>query len=69
MHFRNSVQPVFKLQSTLPETFKEAFPEQDDAGSTLYNLWGVTINPLNPKDARVSVVLMKFLRARCDSLS
>ncbi|KAG1850709.1 CRAL-TRIO domain-containing protein [Suillus subluteus] len=44
-----------EFRSTLPETFKEAFPEQDDAGSTSYNLWG---------DARVSVVLMKFLRAR-----
>jgi hypothetical protein len=69
MHFGNGVQPVFTLQSILPETFKEAFPEQDDAESTSYNLWGVTINPLKPKDARVSVVLMKFLRARCDSLS
>lgn len=53
-----------EFRSTLPETFKEAFPEQDDAGSTAYNLWRVTINPLKPKDARVSVVLMKFLRAR-----
>lgn len=53
-----------EFRSTLPETFKEAFPEQDDAGSTSYNLWGVTLNPLKPKDARVSVVLMKFLRAR-----
>jgi hypothetical protein len=53
-----------EFRSTLPETFKEAFPEQDDAGSMSYNLWGVTINPLKPKDARISVVLMKFLRAR-----
>lgn len=53
-----------EFRSTLPETFKEAFPEQDDAESTPYNLWGVTISPLKPKDARVSVILMKFLRAR-----
>jgi hypothetical protein len=53
-----------EFRSTLPETLKEAFPEQDDAGSMSYNLWGVTINPLKPKDARISVVLMKFLRAR-----
>lgn len=53
-----------EFRSILPETFKEAFPEQDDAESTSYNLWGVTISPLKPKDARVSVVLMKFLRAR-----
>ncbi|KAG2141237.1 CRAL-TRIO domain-containing protein [Suillus clintonianus] len=53
-----------EFRSTLPETFKEAFPEQEDAESASYNLWGVTIHPLKPKDARVSVVLMKFLRAR-----
>ncbi|KAI6024413.1 CRAL-TRIO domain-containing protein [Pisolithus marmoratus] len=34
------------------------------ASSTPYILWGVTINPAKPKDARVSVILMKFLRAR-----
>jgi len=27
-------------------------------------MWGVTIDPHSPRDARVSVVLMKFLRAR-----
>jgi hypothetical protein len=27
-------------------------------------MWGVTIDPHTPRDARVSVVLMKFLRAR-----
>lgn len=53
-----------EFRSTLHETFKEAFPEQDNAGSMSYKLWGVTINPLKPKDARVSVILMKFLRAR-----
>ncbi|KAG1723836.1 CRAL TRIO domain-containing protein [Suillus paluster] len=53
-----------EFRSNLSEIFKEAFPEQEDAGTTPYKLWGVTINPLIPKDARVSVVLMKFLRAR-----
>jgi len=27
-------------------------------------MWGVKIDPNNPLDAKVSVVLMKFLRAR-----
>ncbi|KAG2150285.1 CRAL-TRIO domain-containing protein [Suillus bovinus] len=53
-----------EFRSIVPEAFKEAFPEQDDAGLTSYKLWGVTINPLKPRDARVSVLLMKFLRAR-----
>lgn len=48
--------------------FAEAFPEKKGAESTPIKLWGVTIDPQAGKavDARVSVVLMKFLRARCD---
>ncbi|KIJ61945.1 hypothetical protein HYDPIDRAFT_176719 [Hydnomerulius pinastri MD-312] len=53
-----------EFRSKLPETFSEAFPDKPDAGTTPYNMWGVRIDPVNPKDARVSVVLMKFLRAR-----
>ncbi|KAI5995430.1 CRAL-TRIO domain-containing protein [Pisolithus albus] len=53
-----------KFRSMLPATFTEAFPDRPDASSTSYVLWGVTIDPTKPKDARVSVVLMKFLRAR-----
>jgi len=54
-----------EFRSNLSETFKEALPEQEDAGSMPYKMWGITINPLAPaKDARVSVLLMKFLRAR-----
>ena len=30
--------------------------------------WGVTIDPMHPIDARVSVLLMKFLRAQYESL-
>ncbi|KAJ8590142.1 CRAL TRIO domain-containing protein [Rhizopogon salebrosus TDB-379] len=52
------------FRSNLSETFKEAFPDQEDAGTVPYKMWSVTINPLAPQDARVSVVLMKFLRAR-----
>lgn len=41
-----------------------AFPEKENKLAP-FNLWGVPIDPSNPVgDARVSVVLMKFLRAR-----
>ena len=70
--YSRSSDPVLNSsrQSSLSETFKEAFPEQDDAASKPYKMWGVSIDPLAPaKDARVSVLLMKFLRARYASLS
>ncbi|KAH7881769.1 CRAL-TRIO domain-containing protein [Phlebopus sp. FC_14] len=53
-----------EFRSNLQETFREAFPDKPDAGTAPYTLWGVTIYPTSPVDARVSVVLMKFLRAR-----
>ncbi|KIM56052.1 hypothetical protein SCLCIDRAFT_29952 [Scleroderma citrinum Foug A] len=52
------------FRSQLPLIFSEAFPDNPDAGSSSYTMWGVTIDPAHPKDARVSIVLMKFLRAR-----
>jgi len=50
----------------LPEIFAQAYhPDTPDAKSEPITIWGVTIDPYAPsKDARVSVVLMKFLRAR-----
>lgn len=52
-------------QSQLPDIFAEAYPEQSKARETPVNLWGVMLDPVNSKsDARVSVILMKFLRAR-----
>ncbi|KAF9218625.1 CRAL/TRIO domain-containing protein [Gyrodon lividus] len=53
-----------QFRSMLPESFSEAFPDNPDARTTPYRMWGVTIDPINPTNARVSVVLMKFLRAR-----
>ncbi|KAJ7066436.1 CRAL/TRIO domain-containing protein [Mycena amicta] len=38
--------------------------ERPEAKTTPISLWGVRIDPTNLLDARVSVVLMKFLRAR-----
>ncbi|KAF8558171.1 CRAL/TRIO domain-containing protein [Imleria badia] len=53
-----------EFRSSLAQSFTDAFPDNPDAGSTPYTMWGVTIDPVNPRDARVSVLLMKFLRAR-----
>ncbi|TFK26196.1 CRAL/TRIO domain-containing protein [Coprinopsis marcescibilis] len=54
-----------EFRSSLPETLSQAFPDRTNASTTPIKLWGVTIDPKNPtNDARVSVILMKFLRAR-----
>jgi len=47
----------------------DAFPDDIQTKETPINIWGVTINPTKPKDSKVSVVLMKFLRARNLSIS
>jgi len=50
-----------ELRPRLLEAFAEAYPETKTAS---ISLWGVTINANGPNDARASVVLVKFLRAR-----
>jgi hypothetical protein len=55
----------FLQQVQLPDIFADAYPKQPKARETPISLWGVTLDPANPQsDARVSVILMKFLRAR-----
>ncbi|KAH9931807.1 CRAL-TRIO domain-containing protein [Fomitopsis serialis] len=54
---------VKELRAQLPEIFTEAYTSKEDKQAPI-TLWGVQIDPANPKDARVSVVLVKFLRAR-----
>ncbi|KAF9479590.1 CRAL/TRIO domain-containing protein [Pholiota conissans] len=52
----------FRVQ--LPDIFADAYPDNATARDTPIQFWGVEIHPNNPKaDARVSVILMKFLRA------
>ncbi|KDQ51036.1 hypothetical protein JAAARDRAFT_62786 [Jaapia argillacea MUCL 33604] len=53
---------VFRRE--LSQTFAEAFPDTPDAATTPVTFWGVTLDPKGPKNARATVVLMKFLRAR-----
>lgn len=49
----------------LPEIFASAYEEKGEAKSQPIKIWGVTIDPNGKPDAKVSVVLMKWLRARC----
>ncbi|KAI0083848.1 CRAL-TRIO domain-containing protein [Irpex rosettiformis] len=55
-----------ELRAKLPDIYRSAFTTEDEEASLRpFDLWGVEIDPVNPtKDARVSVVLIKFLRAR-----
>ncbi|KAF7308982.1 CRAL-TRIO domain-containing protein [Mycena kentingensis (nom. inval.)] len=52
-----------EFRKSVPEALVKAY-EKPEAKTTPINLWGVRIDPTNLVDARVSVVLMKFLRAR-----
>ncbi|THH27787.1 hypothetical protein EUX98_g6387 [Antrodiella citrinella] len=55
-----------EFRTQLPEIFGKAYhPEDFSVKAESIKLWGVTVDPHAPKDdARVSVLLMKFLRAR-----
>ncbi|KAJ6619967.1 CRAL-TRIO domain-containing protein [Mycena sp. CBHHK59/15] len=53
-----------EFRKIIPESLAKAYTEKPDAKTTPITLWGVKIDPANLVDARVSVVLMKFLRAR-----
>ncbi|KAG5634866.1 hypothetical protein H0H81_000466 [Sphagnurus paluster] len=58
-----------KFRSELPDIFAEGFPDDPKARDKPISFWGVLIDPNHPLDARVSVILMKFLRARNLSVS
>ncbi|TFY80038.1 hypothetical protein EWM64_g3974 [Hericium alpestre] len=53
-----------EFRKELPEIFASAYDSKADAKTTAIQLWGVTIDPNGAKDARASVILMKWLRAR-----
>jgi len=57
------------IQALLPDILEEAFPDKPNARSTPITLWRITVHPDKFVDARVSVILMKFLRARCALLN
>ncbi|KAG6869206.1 hypothetical protein C0993_009069 [Termitomyces sp. T159_Od127] len=54
-----------EFREKLPEIFAEGYPDDPKASARAITFWGISIDPMAPAvDARVSVVLMKFLRAR-----
>ncbi|KAH8828721.1 CRAL TRIO domain-containing protein [Flagelloscypha sp. PMI_526] len=53
------------FRSQLPEIFSEAYTDEPKLKNEPTKIWGISVDPSNPTaDARVSVILMKFLRAR-----
>ncbi|KAJ6527197.1 hypothetical protein DFH09DRAFT_1414438 [Mycena vulgaris] len=58
-----------EFRKTVPESLAKAYTEKLDARTTPITLWGVQIDPANLVDARVSVVLMNFLRVRTLNVS
>ncbi|PPQ90753.1 hypothetical protein CVT25_010142 [Psilocybe cyanescens] len=56
---------LFEFRAQLPDIFAQAYPENSKARDLPVTIWGIAIHPATPQDdARVSVVLLKFLRAR-----
>ncbi|QRV74166.1 glycoside hydrolase family 43 protein [Ceratobasidium sp. AG-Ba] len=55
---------VDELRTRLPLLLGEAYPEKPDAGSAPFEIWQLTLYPERLDDARLDVVLVKFLRAR-----
>ncbi|KZT07426.1 CRAL/TRIO domain-containing protein [Laetiporus sulphureus 93-53] len=54
---------VRALREGLLDILAQAYPDREDQMVSV-TLWGVSIDPAKTKDARVSVLLVKFLRAR-----
>ncbi|KAG8717173.1 Non-classical phosphatidylinositol transfer protein (PITP) [Ceratobasidium sp. 394] len=55
---------VDELRTRLPLLLGETYPEKADAASAPFEIWGLTLDPQRVDDARLDVVLVKFLRAR-----
>ena len=55
---------VNELRTRLPLLLSEAFPDKADASTAPFEIWGITLHPERVDDARLDVVLVKFLRAR-----
>jgi hypothetical protein len=59
------ISGLILLQLSLPDIIEQANNGKEGAHMTPIVIWGVTLDPKGKKDARASVVLMKWLRARC----
>ncbi|KAF8473628.1 CRAL/TRIO domain-containing protein [Russula ochroleuca] len=53
-----------EFRPLLPDILEKAYEGKEGARTTSIVIWGVTLDPNGKKDARASVVLMKWLRAR-----
>ncbi|EIW74846.1 hypothetical protein CONPUDRAFT_147469 [Coniophora puteana RWD-64-598 SS2] len=54
-----------KLRLRLPQILRDAFPLSPKTRQNPVNLWGIVVHPsIMRRDARISVVLMKFLREK-----
>ncbi|KAH8997785.1 CRAL-TRIO domain-containing protein [Lactarius hatsudake] len=53
-----------EFRPLLPDILDKAYDGKEGARTTPIVIWGVTLDPNGKKDARASVVLMKWLRAR-----
>lgn len=51
-------------QPLLPDILEKAYDGKEGSRTTPIVIWGVELDPNGKKDARASVVLMKWLRAR-----
>ena len=58
---QQELQDVKILRSKLPEIAEELYSDK----AKVISLWGVELSPTAPT-AKSSVVLVKFVRARCD---
>src|SRR5260370_24038420 len=60
-HVISDTFAAFFFQSLLPDILEKAYDGTEGARSTSIVIWGVTLDPSGNKDARASVVLMKWL--------
>lgn len=65
IRFFRHIAAEFFFQPLLPDILEKAYEGKENARTTPIVIWGVTLDPNGKKDARASVILMKWLRARC----
>lgn len=50
-------------QTALPLIIEEAVPKDPEGRFRVIDMWGVPLDPSKVDDARVSVILLKFVKA------
>jgi len=54
---------VKELRTALPLIIEDAVPKDPEGRFRVVDMWGVPLNPSKVDDARVSVILLKFIKA------